>query len=577
MRATPGVLKLLVVDDDADERGLLLRTLEPHFEVRAVDAAERALTALETEHFDMVLAPRKLAEMEGVALLARARLVQPHTRRVVLSEFSHAGELLSAIDTGDVHRVLTKPVSPQAIRACAETLRADTLPSARLCVVIGEGEQEIYQIADTLNRTREMIAMPQRALQPKQRPALLLLVEPKAPQVVAEVIETLGGADRRCCLMGVLSLRRGVDAASFIAAGLDEVVWTPPRAEEILARYMTWRSRRALQEEAERVRKELLAEDDAFPHLVGRSAPMTQVLNTIHRVGPTDTTVLLGGETGTGKELVARTVHAISHRRAGPFVAVNLSALPETLIESELFGHEQGAFTGASAGRKGRFESAEGGTLFLDEIGDLAPSVQVKLLRVLEERRFERLGSNTARDADFRLVCATHRDLEEMVAEGKFRADLYYRINVVHVTLPPLREREGDILLLAHHFLRRHCKSARKKVILGPDLLTQMQSHDWPGNVRELEHFVERAVALAKDGDVVQPEKLSVRPARRSFRDDVQGFFQSGRGLKEVLQDIERAILTETLQRYDGNQVAAAKKLRVPRATLQNRLRKLGL
>jgi transcriptional regulator with PAS, ATPase and Fis domain len=339
---------------------------------------------------------------------------------------------------------------------------------------------------------------------------------------------------------------------------------------------MTWRSRRALQEEAERVRAELMSQN-AFPHLIGRSAAMTRVFNTIHRVGPTDTTVLIGGETGTGKELVARTLHAISHRREAAFIPVNLSALPETLIESELFGHEQGAFTGAGTGRKGRLEAAEGGTLFLDEIGDLSPNIQVKLLRVLEERQFERLGSNKARAADFRLVCATHRDLEQLVAEGTFRADLYYRINVVHLRLPGLREREGDVLLLADHFLRRHCDISKKSVTLGPEVREHMQAHTWPGNVRELEHFVERAVALAKDGDVIRPERLSVRPGRRSFRDDVQGFFQSGRGLREVLQDIERAILTETLQRYDGNQVAVAKKLRIPRATLQNRLRKLGL
>ena len=573
MAAAP--LRVLVVDSDPEERALLIDTLSPHFEICAVDHPGRALETLEAEHFDMVVAPRELPEVPGVELLARARLVQPHARRVVLSEFSHAGELLSAIDTGDVHRVLAKPVSVQDLRACFATLRADTLPSARLCVVVGEGE-EPTRIADLLNRTHEMVALPQPALQDTQRPAALVVVEPKSPGVVDRVIEQLGGGDRRACVLVVLPLVRGADAASYLAAGADDIVWAQARPEEILARYMTWRSRRATQEEAARVRTELLAQD-AFPHLIGRSAAMAHVFSTIHRVGPTDTTVMLGGETGTGKELAAKTLHAISHRRDGPFVAVNLSALPETLIESELFGHEQGAFTGASASRTGRLDAARGGTLFLDEIGDLQPAIQVKLLRVLEDRRFERLGSNKPRDADFRLICATHRNLEQLVADGKFRADLYYRINVVHITLPPLREREGDVALLADHFLDRHCKAARKKVTLSPELLAAMKTHNWPGNVRELEHFVERAVALAKDGDAVSHDALSLRPARRSFRDDVQNFFQSGRGLKEVLTDIERAILTETLQRYDGNQVAAAKKLRIPRATLQNRLRKLGL
>jgi DNA-binding NtrC family response regulator len=220
---------------------------------------------------------------------------------------------------------------------------------------------------------------------------------------------------------------------------------------------------------------------------------------------------------------------------------------------------------------------AEGGTLFLDEIGDLQPQIQVKLLRVLEERTFERLGSNKPRTADFRLVCATHRDLEALIAQGKFREDLYYRINVVRIDLPPLRERSDDIPRLAEHFLARYCDRSKKKVTLGEEAARSLTHHAWPGNVRELEHVIERAVAMSKDGDVLGTELLVTRPDRRSFRGDVGGFFESGRGLREVLTDIERTILVETLQRFEGNQVTAAKKLKIPRQTLQHRLRKLGL
>ncbi len=298
----------------------------------------------------------------------------------------------------------------------------------------------------------------------------------------------------------------------------------------------------------------------------------------IDQVAASDASVLLMGETGPGKEVVARALHALSGRHAEPFRAVNLSALPESLVESELFGHEQGAFTGARTSRPGRLDAVEGGVLFLDEVGDLSLNVQIKLLRVIEERTFERLGSTTPRRADFRLVCATHRDLEAMVAAGAFREDLYYRINVVRVALPPLRERREDIPQLARHFMGRFCdKYGLPPVDIADGAMRALERHDWPGNVRELQHIIERAIAMSADQGVIDESILWLRKPRVSFRKEVERYLEDGRGLREILADIERTMIVETLERFGGNQVAAARKLKVPRQTLQNRLRKYGL
>ncbi len=301
-------------------------------------------------------------------------------------------------------------------------------------------------------------------------------------------------------------------------------------------------------------------------------------MRQIDQVAASDASVLLIGETGTGKEIVARALHAMSRRHAEPFLAVNLSALPESLVESELFGHEQGAFTGARTSRPGRLDAVQGGVLFLDEVGDLSLTVQVKLLRVIEERTFERLGSTSPRHADFRLVCATHRDLDAMVAAGTFRDDLYYRINVVRIALPPLRERREDIPQLARHFIERLCeKHGMPPVDITSGAMRALERHDWPGNVRELQHIIERAIAMSPDDGVIDESILWLRKPRVSFRKEVERYLEDGRGLREILADIERTMIVETLERFGGNQVAAARKLKIPRQTLQNRLRKYGL
>ncbi|MEJ5347707.1 MAG: sigma-54 dependent transcriptional regulator [Desulfosoma sp.] len=249
--------------------------------------------------------------------------------------------------------------------------------------------------------------------------------------------------------------------------------------------------------------KDILAEQHQFHNIVGKSEPMQRVYALIRKVAPTKATVLITGESGTGKELIARAIHFNSPRKTGPFISVNCGALPENLLESELFGHERGAFTGAVGLRKGRFELAHGGTLFLDEISEMSPPLQVKLLRALQEMRFERVGGTETLHVDVRVVAASNRNLKEEVAAGRFRSDLFFRLNVVHVQLPSLRERPSDIPLLAQHFLRKYEKqTGREGLRFRPETLRALLDYSWPGNVRELENVVERAVILCPDQEI---------------------------------------------------------------------------
>lgn len=307
-------------------------------------------------------------------------------------------------------------------------------------------------------------------------------------------------------------------------------------------------------------------------HLVGRSKRMREVYALVDQVADTPTTVLLRGESGTGKELVARALHEGGARSRGPFVKVNCAALPAAIIESELFGHEAGSFTGATGRRKGRFELSDGGTIFLDEIGDLAPETQIKLLRVLQEREFERVGSAEPVRVDVRVIAATSRDLETMIVEERFRPDLYYRLNVFPIHLPPLRERRSDILLLADHFVeqfsRAHGKSVRRIATPAIDLL---MSYHWPGNVRELENCVERAVLLTRD-DVVMSHHLPP---------SLQGPDEAGEGttpgLEAALDAVERDLVLDALKAHRGNMAAAARALGITERKMGLRVSRHGI
>jgi Nif-specific regulatory protein len=342
-------------------------------------------------------------------------------------------------------------------------------------------------------------------------------------------------------------------------------------ANDVRSRRISAIARQQLEEENLRLREEL--EDRFRPeNIIGNSGAMREVYRAIHQVAQSDTTVLIRGESGTGKELVAHAIHYSSPRHTGPFVKVNCAALSENLLESELFGHEKGAFTGAIQSRKGRIEEAEGGTLFLDEIGDFSPATQVKLLRVLQEREFQRVGSNKNLKANVRILVATNRDLEQAVNQTEFRQDLYYRINVFPIFLPPLRERKNDILLLADFFVERYAQRMSRDVrrITTP-AINMMMAYHWPGNVRELENCIERAVLLSTDG-VIHGHHL---PPTLQTSD---GSDTAGEGtLEDRLALFERDIIVDALKRSGGNISSAARDLGATARILGYRIKQLDI
>jgi formate hydrogenlyase transcriptional activator len=313
-----------------------------------------------------------------------------------------------------------------------------------------------------------------------------------------------------------------------------------------------------------------------FERIIGNSAPLESVLDQVEQVAPTDSTVLIEGETGTGKELIAHAIHNASQRCGQAFIKLNCAAIPLDLLESELFGHEKGAFTGAIAQKIGRFEMADKGTLFLDEVGDIPPALQPKLLRVLQEQEFERLGSGRTHKVDVRLVAATNRDLVKMVARGQFRSDLYYRLNVFPILLPALRDRRDDIPALVMHFVKIFTRRMGKQVdSIPPETMAAFQWYSWPGNVRELQNLVERAVILSRDGVFPNPlhkkqTELMISSLHRTRT------FQSSM----TLEDSDRALIVETLEQAGwivGGPRGAAAKLGLKRTTLLAKMKRLGI
>ena len=329
---------------------------------------------------------------------------------------------------------------------------------------------------------------------------------------------------------------------------------------------------RRLREE-NRTLREALGQKYAHPNVVTRSAKMQEVLAIVERIAPTNSTVLLGGESGVGKDLIAHVLHEKSRRASGPFIKINSTAIPESLLESELFGYEKGAFTGATATKPGKFELADKGTLFLDEIGDVPPATQVKLLRVLQEREFERLGGTRTLKVDVRLVAATNLDLRAALEEGTFREDLYYRLNVVPIDIPPLREHTEDIPDLVQLFIERFSRGSGKPVTaIRPEALQRLMEFHWPGNVRELENVIERACAMAK-GSVLELEDIRLEPARP------RPALESGALLPEgfTLEQWEDELIREALRRTAGNKSRAARMLGLSRNALRYRLSRMGI
>jgi DNA-binding NtrC family response regulator len=372
------------------------------------------------------------------------------------------------------------------------------------------------------------------------------------PKIVVIMMTAFASVDT-----AVRALKQG--AFDYVTKPID-----PDELSHLVARAL---KERRLEEENTQLRT-TIDELSAADFVIGESPAMHKVMELIRQVAQTNATVMIRGESGTGKELVARTIHANSQRKYFPIVPINCGALPDSLLESELFGHERGAFTGAQFRRKGRFEMADGGTLFLDEIGSITPKMQVDLLRVLETSEVMRLGGSRPVIVDFRVICATNEDLEKMVADGRFRQDLYYRINVFSITLPSLRERRQDIPTLARHFMGKLAMQMDKRVSdISPEALQKIVAYDWPGNVRELANAIERAMVVSRH-DVIQAGDLPV-----ALPEAQAGSAPAG----DSLADMEKAHIAVILGRTRWNITAAADILQIDRATLYNKIKKYGL
>jgi two-component system NtrC family response regulator/two-component system response regulator HydG len=413
----------------------------------------------------------------------------------------------------------------------------------------------------------------------------LLLVEKEDPDVVLTDLRMPGmdGLDLlarikqvRPSTLVVLMTAYGTvkTAVKAMKLGAEDYLGKPIDVEELEVVLQKVIEKKRLLDETQ-VLRERLDHKYRLDNLVGESPEMLSVFKTIRQVAPSGSSVLLLGESGTGKELFAQALHQNSPRKSKPFVKVACAALPETLLESELFGHEKGSFTGALYTRAGRFEVADGGTLFLDEIGDISLTVQVKLLRFLEEREFERVGGNRTFRVDVRIVAATHRDLQKKLQDGSFREDLYYRLNVIEIQIPPLRERGGDVPLLAHHFLRKYAEANSKEVRgLSDDALALLLRHTWPGNVRELENVMERAVVLSSE-PVLQPAHFPTLRQSNSEEGAAAGVSPTA-GVRipgSTLAEIEREAILRTLESTSGSTSRAASVLQISARKIQYKLK----
>ncbi len=367
------------------------------------------------------------------------------------------------------------------------------------------------------------------------------------------------------------------DAVTAMKAGASDYIIKPIERDELLLLLSRALESRAMQRELAQLRQEV-TEKYGFANMIGISRPMREVYEQVQAVADSNALVLINGETGTGKELIAHAIHYRSRRAHGPMVAVNCGALPENLLESELFGHERGSFTGATRQHQGKFEQADGGSLFLDEIGELPAAVQVRLLRVLEGGVFTRVGGETPVKVDVRVICATNRDLRKEVQAGTFRADLYYRLHVFNIKLPPLRDRRDDIPLLVAHFCKKFAeRHGRREPAISAAAMRELQAHPWPGNIRELEHFMERTVLLAAGGEIATVRLPDAEPIERPGGAGLTVNDIGPGGLPTALDQVERQLIVEALQESGGVQAHAARKLGISRSNLNYRIGRLNI
>jgi DNA-binding NtrC family response regulator len=444
-----------------------------------------------------------------------------------------------------------------------QVVQVEPAATARRRILIAEDNQDTRE---TLRRMLEA-ALPVQAdtvadgsLALKallERPYSIVVTDLKMPKITGmQLIEEI--QTRRLPVTVIVTTGYGSidEAVKAMRLGAYDFLTKPPDPQHLCLVLQRALRERTLQDEVALLREQLQQGESGFQHVLSKNPQMYEIFELIGHIAQSNSTVLIEGETGTGKEMIARAIHqASAATRPGPLVALNCAALPETLLESELFGHEKGSFTSAVSQRKGRFEQANGGTLFLDEVGDIPPSMQVKLLRVLQDRRFERVGGTQSIEVDVRVIAATNRSLEHLVQVGKFREDLFYRLNVVKIDLPPLRQRPEDIALLSEHFARKYSRPGHAPCAITPEALEALASYSWPGNVRQLENAIERACVTARDG-VIRPENLPpdvTQPAASKVAVHIDLSRPLPEQLAEITADFEKQFLCAALKKTRGH------------------------